>query len=69
MKHKIELTISSCNECPFRRYDSNYGMSYDSGYDCSELGERIVDDYELNKGRIDPFIKVFQEKCKLKQIK
>jgi hypothetical protein len=45
---KIELTIKNCSECPYLEYDSDYGMSYDSGYDCKLTGYRIIDDWEWN---------------------
>ena len=46
MKRKIELEISSCNECPYLEYDSHYSRSYDSGYDCNfkEKDRRIKND-------------------------
>ena len=44
MKRKIEKIVTSCEECPYREYDSHYGMSYDSGYDCNKNGERMMDD-------------------------
>ena len=46
---KIELTIKNCNECPYFSHDSDYGMSYDSGYNCDLSGERIMDDYQYDK--------------------
>ena len=45
---KIELTIHNCSECPYLRYNTDYGMSYDSGYDC-EYNGRIMDDYQYDK--------------------
>jgi hypothetical protein len=41
---------SSCCGCPWLRYDSDYGIGYDSGYDCVEETEglgRIVNDSKL----------------------
>lgn len=43
----ISLKIKHCGECPFCYYDGNYGMSYTSGYNCTNVDsekERIVDD-------------------------
>ena len=40
----IKLTIKNCGDCPYCEYDSNYGMSYNSGYDCNKLGKRIIED-------------------------
>lgn len=32
----IQLEIKdTCVGCPFKQYDSDYGRSYDSGYDCN----------------------------------
>ena len=46
---KIELYVNTCNDCPYCQYDGNYGISYDSGYDCSHNnGGRIIDDYHWN---------------------
>lgn len=37
-----------CTSCPYYRYNGNYGMSYNSGWDCEHDGKldhrRIVDD-------------------------
>jgi len=41
---KIELTITNCSECPYLEYDADYGMSYNSGYDCKLTGDRIASD-------------------------
>lgn len=44
----------NCHNCFYCHYDSNYGMSYDSGYDCMhEESEhtRIADDYEITQYR------------------
>jgi len=41
----------TCADCPYCRYNGDYGMSYDSGWDCeNDEGEitRIVDDWEVN---------------------
>jgi len=43
------LKIETCENCPLINYDSNYGMSYDSGYDCSYLDQRIANDGEISK--------------------
>ncbi len=42
------MQINSCDDCPFLQYDSDYGRSYDSGYDCKKAGKRIIDDWEYN---------------------
>jgi len=34
MGKRLNLLIEKCGDCPFCRYDCNYGMSYDSGWDC-----------------------------------
>lgn len=36
--------IHTCYDCPFLKYDSRYGMSFDSGFDCEKTGDRIADD-------------------------
>lgn len=49
---KINLIIDSCSRCPYCQYDPNYGMSYDSGYDCNHKGgTRIVDDWYYNSDK------------------
>ncbi|MCK9445624.1 hypothetical protein M0Q50_01885 [bacterium] len=48
MKREIYLEIESCNECPYCEYDSYYSLSSDSGYDCSQLHERIVNDWQIS---------------------
>lgn len=48
MKKIINLVVESCSECPYCRYDGNYNRSRDSGYDCSQTGKRIVDDWDVN---------------------
>ena len=41
----------TCQGCPFAQYDGDYGISYDSGWDCGHdegaVG-RIVDDWEVS---------------------
>ena len=34
---EIKITVKTCSECPYLYYNCDYGMSYDSGYDCNEL--------------------------------
>jgi len=57
MKKKIEKIVENCSECPYCEYDSDYGNSYDSGYDCSKSGNRIIDDWAWsnynNKNRLN----------------
>ena len=57
MSKQISVVVESCQECPYCRYDSDYGRSYDSGYDCdhperpgdsSRSSKRIVDDWDVN---------------------
>ena len=54
---EIKITVKTCSECPYCEYDPNYGMSYDSGYDCKNSGSRIIDDWEWsntnNKKRLN----------------
>lgn len=40
----LELKIKNCGECPYSTYDPHYGMSYNSGHDCSLGGFRISTD-------------------------
>lgn len=40
----LMLTIKNCSECPYLDYDANYGISFNSGYDCRKTGERISTD-------------------------
>ena len=63
----LNLKIVRCNECPYCQYNGDYGISYDSGYDCCHddapygRGRRIVDDGEYDnpntkkRWRKDPF--------------
>ena len=48
---QINLIVSSCSECPYCQYDGNYGISYDSGYDCIHRNGngRLVDDHNWDK--------------------
>jgi len=44
MKKLVRVIVEdTCHDCPFLSYDSHYGMSYDSGYDCEKIG-RVVND-------------------------
>ena len=45
----LNLEIHNCSECPYLSYDSDYEMSYNSGYDCSKGGFRITDDNGPNQ--------------------
>jgi len=40
----VTFNITHCGQCPFCEYDSNYGMSYNSGYDCKKTGKRLATD-------------------------
>lgn len=42
------IGVETCESCPFKQYNPNYGMSYDSGYDCHFL-DRLVDDNHIRK--------------------
>ncbi len=44
-----EQRLCSCYECPFLRYNSDYGMSYDSGFDCEKTGDRIANDGHIQQ--------------------
>lgn len=43
---RVVFEFDSCDDCPFLRYDGDYGRSYDSGWDChhEKGGFRIVDE-------------------------
>ncbi len=43
---KLSLIIEKCSQCPYCLYDPNYGISYNSGYDCNQNGRRIIDDHK-----------------------
>lgn len=50
-RKKINIIVyDCCADCPYVIYDPDYGMSYDSGYDCghpdTEVG-RIVNDWDV----------------------
>lgn len=46
-----KIVHDTCYNCPFVEYDSHYGRSFDSGYDCNhEDGDgRIADDYQITQ--------------------
>ena len=55
---KLELIIKNCGDCPYLEYDYDYSMSRDSGYDCTLMRQRLIDDQEITrceKKGIDPF--------------
>jgi len=45
---KIVKKVESCSDCPYLRYDPDYGKSYDSGYNCDKKDRRIIDDYDYS---------------------
>lgn len=44
----LNLQIDTCYECPYCKYNGDYGRSYDSGWDCEYLG-RLCDDNEFQR--------------------
>lgn len=53
-----QIINGNCHSCLYCSYDSNYGMSYDSGYDCHHEDSdhsRIADDYQITqyRGKLD----------------
>jgi hypothetical protein len=66
---QIKLYVKTCSECPYCQYDSDYGRSYDSGYDCKhENGVgRIIDDWALNKNNSWGKIPIPSD-CPLKEV-
>ena len=64
----INITVKNCSECPYHEYDPNYGMSYDSGYDCNHSGQRICTDgfLDRNKTHLDEL--PIPEWCKLVKV-
>ena len=53
----INKSIESCKDCPFCEYNRDYGLSYDSGYDCMHEKSpeiRIIDDSAIVDGLV-PF--------------
>ena len=76
VKRVLYLEIRNCFECPYCDYNPDYGMSYDSGYDCtSSVRKRLIDDWEWsnqnNKDRLNLKMDCFPtpEWCPLKPIK
>lgn len=73
MSRKIELIVNGCDDCPFCRYDGNYNIGFDAGWDCEHPDIdwfRIVDEggYEqIRKGSgVESRIgHVFPDKCPL----
>lgn len=58
MKERIvpaipKQTISSCEQCRYKKYNGDYGRGYDSGWDCYHSDVqyqcRIVNDNEKKK--------------------
>jgi hypothetical protein len=47
---KIELEVLNCDVCPLRKYDGDYGMSHDAGWDCGHPngGFRIANEGGYN---------------------
>ena len=43
----INRVLRNCEDCIYCSYDPSYNISYDSGYDCSRTGKRIVDDWDV----------------------
>jgi hypothetical protein len=42
--------VKNCDDCPYEDYNADYGMSYDSGYNCKHpkvSKRRIVDDNDF----------------------
>lgn len=60
----LHLEIKNCSECPYVQYDPNYGMSYNSGWDCSEGGFRIKND--VGSGIVDISKLPIPSECPLK---
>lgn len=62
----LHLELESCDDCPYRKYNGDYGRSYDSGWDCrhDEGYFRIVDDKDNKKGKW-PWDGPFPSKCPL----
>ena len=63
---EINITVETCSECPYCEYDCDYGMSYDSGYDCNNSGETIVTDGGMKRNNINSDNIPIPEWCKLK---
>ena len=40
----LKFEIKNCGDCPYCEYDSYYDRSKNSGYDCTKLGERLIED-------------------------
>ena len=48
----LNMEIEDCWDCPFREYNGEYGMGYDSGHDCKHddtIETRIIDDQEIRE--------------------
>jgi len=64
---QINLYVKTCSDCPYCQYDSDYGMSYDSGYDCTNGSGRIIDDWEISQKKLHSKIPI-PESCPLKEV-
>ncbi len=55
MQKLVHVIVDThCLGCPFVRYDGDYGMSYDSGYNCEHPDAkqyRIADDGDISAHR------------------
>lgn len=50
----VQIEITGCHDCPFKEYDPNYNIGYDSGHDCCHDNvdwdkRRIANDGELTR--------------------
>ena len=64
------VEVNGCYDCPFKEYDANYNIGYDSGHDChhGDCGiTRIADDGELKKK--EKTLHGFPDWCPLKDPK
>lgn len=70
MTKTIQIEISGCHTCPFKEYDSNYNIGYDSGFNCMHPGTdqlRIADDGEINNKKKS--LSDFPKWCPIKEPK
>ena len=68
MIKRLSIDIESCADCPYCRYNGDYGMSYESGWDCEHdaapIRARIMDD----EGSVVPVPCVLPAWCPLPEI-
>ena len=62
-KKILHLEVDYCDECPYCRYDGDYGVSYDAGMDCHHPDVPWNDRRIVNEGSCDDMKKRKMQKA------